>query len=92
MQTLKVGVANIYRNTEENYQCTIPMPYGERAEKIFQTGICFAMDHYFYPIGQRLIGKFDHLKRVLEQFDISEEDLMAKITTVPSKKSSSYGR
>lgn len=91
MQTLKVGVANIYRNTEENCQCTIVRPSEVLRDKLSEAGLCFGWDRE-NPDGLRLIGKFHHLKKVLEDNDISFADLISDIEIVPSKKSSSYGR
>lgn len=63
-------VKNVYRNTADNYQCTIPMPYGEKRDQLFATGICFGFDPRWYPHGQRLIGKYNHLHQVLKDFEI----------------------
>jgi len=85
-------VANIYRNTDENFQCTIPMMVGEPREQLFQTGICFGFDPQFYPVGQRIIGKLEQLKKVLADLLADGVEPYTDIEIVPSKKSSEYGR
>lgn len=84
-------VANIYRNTEDNCQCTLQRATDVQREKFSAAGLCLGWDRN-HPYGLRLIGKFHHLKKVLEDNGIDLMDLASDIEVVPTTNKAGYGR
>lgn len=68
-----------YRNTDDNYQVTISKTL---TDKIVESGICYGFDPR-HPYGLRLMGKFEHLQKVLDMLDdplcYTEIELVPKI-------------